>query len=332
MDKCNKLKYHKSDAYLSPIAKNHNQLLKNNYFYPNNISSAINKKYNLPLKPNSPKMTVSKLVKNINAPLKKDITINVKSNLESGKVPQKKVNTSLSLNKTPKNHTNLTINTNNNLGLSNDQSRMNRSGNPQSSYSRVKSPTGKISTSRPNLKTELDYNSAADKKFYNDACESGKKNLATISIKLSSPDRYNYNNQLKRNLASPTQNLNNGNSFSKAIISNEKKPSETILTELIDSHYSGNSPVRKKMANVDVSKLEDNKSGRKEKQNGDDDKTINLSFTGEIAHETLLESLEAFKYVYEQEFENALVREKCQKCLEALSDKRKSVRFDEFYI
>ena len=124
------------------------------------------------------------------------------------------------------------------------------------------SPTGRIISSRINYQTNLDYNNVADKKFYSDACESGKRNLATVAVKLCSPDRYSYNNLVHKNLHSPKINGNNGNSFSKFITSsNDKKPSESVLTELIDSHYTSNSPNRKKNL-TDISK-----SGRKDKTN-----------------------------------------------------------------
>ena len=296
----------KNNPEISDI-KDKNDRSKNKIFYPTNINSAMNKKLNFYLKQNTnmpKKMSVSKLVKKVTQPL------NVKDAKGNISVSCKKEMASLSENKSNNNFISIS---NNNIGSLN-YSRLNRtiSTGKASLHRSLKSPSGIIAySSGNNFKVEVDFNTIAEKKFYREASDTGKKRLSTVSMKLSSPDRYNN----KLNSQGSKNNLRkSNNSLSSKIIynNNDKRPSECILSDILDK-------------NSRINKIVD--QNKEDNENIVYDRIVNLSFTGESYLEILFEAFDTFKCQIESSLEKMNMTEKLFIIFENLNEKRTNYKF-----
>lgn len=283
----------------------HNKLLKNNYFYPSNIKSGINKKFNSCIKQNSSlqnNIGLNKLVKNFAADSFKEKEFSKTWKQQSSYSEYKS-----------KNCENLTINDN---LISSSQNSLNMSPYKDSIERTVKSPTGRLLVSSLNHKVNIDYNDIAEKRFYKEACEAGKTKLLTKSIKLSSPDRYCNYNKLETKKNKCLNNYSIGlNSSSK---SNYKRPSECVLTELIDSQFSNNSIPKR----VNDGSKEDKKSN-----NYFDDHIINVNLKDEVFDENLYNAYLTFKTQFEPNYENLNSREKIDKIIDSLNKGQGSLKY-----
>ena len=286
-------------------AETHNKLLKNNYFYPSNINSAINKKFSCV--PNKSagldnKIRIGKLVKNVNPFTFREKGCSKASILD----PEKNAISSFSEHKSTYNFT--SVSQGNHL-ISSNQIKLNKSSyTEKASISQLRSSTGRLLTSQMKYQTDLDLNSVAEKKFYRDACETGKNKLATVSVRLSSPDRYNNLESSKNKKRMNNINIINASSCLKI-------PSANVLTDLLDSQYSNISSTLKKKIN---------NHSNEDKNYMDDDIDLNLSFIGESCHGILFEAFDTFRCLIEPIYESLNSKEKINKIFEYLDDIRKN--------
>jgi len=106
---------------------------------------------------------------------------------------------------------------------------------------------------------------------------------------------------------------------------NFKKPSESVLVEMIDLQYSQCSPERKKIC-IEKSKLEEKRSDLQEKLMNEEDKTINLSFNRDSSQDTLLEAFECFYYYIGKDFTSLQISEKIDRAINSRYNCRKACR------
>jgi len=329
---------------------------------PVNITNALKRKFNLPMKSNtsylsnhnkkknqtmlkSPSSTIkNKAVHNVtNSKIMTDDSRNELFSTKSG------YNTMTNKPKTPLN------NYTNSPGYFNDSRGLNR----PSSTSKLRSPSSNYSSRCHKYHTDLDFNYLADKKFYNDATNLVKRNLSTDKYTSSKKKSINYGkgktNESNLNVYSgdtmqshetgmdstnkgkfrPDTNNKNAfvNSFTK-----DKKQSEGVLGDLLDSHFSVNSPSRKKIFQNEMDQIKSDdfrqkvmsKESYKDRIYIDEDHntkvTINLSFVGESPQEKFVEALENIMVLLDPIFDRLTLGEKIEKFLENTNDSRRVIK------
>jgi hypothetical protein len=212
------------------------------------------------------------------------------------------------------------------LNSTNAKSLKEKSSKSSSIYSPTKH-SSKIASNNLNYHTKSDYNSIVDKKFYDEACEIMKKSISNKPSNLSSTNRTNSKAGVRNRTEGPYNN-NNSNLFSSSInfaTFNDKKPSESVISEMIDSQYSRYSPERKKFY-IEKSKLVEKRSDCPEKFMVEEDKTVNLSFNGDFPQEILQEAFESFYYYIGKEFDTLQKSEKIDRAIDSRYNCRKTCR------
>jgi hypothetical protein len=329
------LNYAKKGVIESYNIKNNKPALKSSLLYSTNINPVISKRVNVISKSNTRKSPSINKVKKPNNTLRKELTYSCETKRKNilASTSQNKINThEIKSPRFCKNSINSPGRINSPRHISFLNSTTNKSFKEKSSksssvYSRTKQTSSSISSNQLNYQTELDLNSIVDKKFYNEACEIGKKNLSTKGSKLSSTNR-TINEVGVRNKAVVPNNDNNStflNSKMNFTSYNFKKPSESVLVEMIDLQYSQCSPERKKIC-IEKSKLEEKRSDLQEKLMNEEDKTINLSFNRDSSQDTLLEAFECFYYYIGKDFTSLQISEKIDRAINSRYNCRKACR------
>jgi HEAT repeat protein len=259
----------------------------------------------------------------------------------------------------------------NNVNASNNNFN-NSTSRPKSSlkYSGVKSPTSHIFKSYRCHKyhTDLDFNYLTEQKFLKDAMSVGKDRLSTVALRSASPDKYFYdkavnNHPQNRERFARIDNINSvdlrhgedGKSKSKSreeievegeiegMDKSVKKPSQNILSDILDLQFSVNSPSKMKVIQSEMNqqKSEEFRQGQLKQQqkskfqSGDriyvDDEqhtklTINLSYMGDNPHEKYIEALDAVMTCLDPVFEMLSLQERVEKFLEITEDQRRPVK------
>lgn len=232
-------------------------------------------------------------------------------------------------------------------------------------FSTIKSPTSNIFKSYRchRYHTDLDFNYLADQKFMKDAVSCGKERLSTVALRSSSPDKYFYENKQtplnKRrgtNINFDSRDNNNnenegegGNLHDQDLFDKQMKNSQNILSDILDSQFSINSPSKMKIYQDEIDQMKNeefrhkmqsihNKSDNnlyqsnefKDKIYVDDDQntkvTINLSYVGENPYDRYVEALESLMALLDPIFERLTLYERVEKIIENLDDQRRSVR------
>jgi hypothetical protein len=203
--------------------------------------------------------------------------------------------------------------------------------------------------------TDLDYNYLFDQKFHNEALHCAKDKITTKALKDCSPDKYYYNRSqspeivksrldyinLNKSIQESRRHLeeyyNNSTEVDKKL-----KSSRGIISNVVDSQFSPNSPSKLKLYHDEMSQMRNeentekynlnlsrnNSQEIKDKIYVDDNTrlTINLSFVGENPSERYLDALEAVMSVLDPIFERCTLNEKIEKFLEISDDHRRAVR------
>ena len=326
------LNYAKKAVNESSNIKTNKSAVKNNSLFPNSNYAEINRKLNVFNKSNAHKSPSKNTERKLKATFRKELTFSCETKKKVISSPTSKIRVNSSSFKSPRFLKNETITCYNNILLSSTNTKYTKGNvsNNSNSYSRTKHSSSSISSKKINNQIKSDYNSIVDKKFYNEACEIGKKNLITKSVKLSSPNRKEVGGRNK--MISPKNEYNSFvyNSKMNFTCTNDKKPSESVLTDMLDLQYSNCSPQRKKF-NFEKSNKEEKRSEGPERIILEQDKIINLSFSQEAFQETLLEAFEAFRYYIGNEFLSLQKSEQIDKAIKSLSDNKKSFRYILYY-
>ncbi len=323
------LNYAKKAVIESYNIKINKPALKSNPLYSTNLIQVINKKVNVMSKSNTRKSPSINKVKKPNNTLRKELTYSCETKKKNNVSSTTQNRCNPHEIKSPRFFKN-SISSPRQISLSsstNNKSFKEKSSKSSSFYSRTKHTSSSISSNKLNYQTELDYNSIVDKKFYNEACQVGKINLSTKGSKNCSTNR-TMNEVGVRNRAVVPNEENNStllNSKMNYTAYNFKKPSESVLIEMLDLHYSRCSPEKKKFC-IEKSDLEDKRSDLPEKFINEEDKTINLSFNGDSSQDTLLEAFESFYFYIGKEFTPLQTSEKIDRAINSRYNCRKACR------
>jgi hypothetical protein len=258
---------------------------------------------------------------------------------------------------------------------------------------KVHSPTSNIYKSNRchRYHTDLDFNYLTNEKFLKDAMSCGKDRLSTVALKSASPDKYFYENkpntaelnrynknvnwvnnvnmnnyiskeneegQLYNNLPN-TCNIGSQISKSNEKINDDeynlKKSSQGILSDLLDNHFSVNSPSQLKIFQKEIDQLKNEEFKRnilnikkneadkdlsisgnnqikesRDKIYVDDDNnnrlTINLSYVGDYPQEKFVESLENVLLYLDPIFDRLTLSERVEKFIECTDDPKRGVK------
>jgi hypothetical protein len=193
--------------------------------------------------------------------------------------------------------------------------------------------------------TDLDNNYLFDQKYHHDSLHTAKDKITTKAIKDCSPDNYYriHSPDLTRSRMDYI-NLNKSIQESKRFhddyaSDNDKKfkSSRGIISNVIDSQFSVNSPSQLKLYKDEMGQLKNEEFRDRLSQSGgspdriymDDNNTrltINLSYVGENPSERYLEALESVMTTLDPIFDRLDLNDKINKFLEIADDHRRTVR------
>ena len=220
------------------------------------------------------------------------------------------------------------------------------------SVTKIRSPSKNCSSRCHKYHSDLDYNYLSENKFFNDSNNAFNKNSSldkfnkktgTSNLPKGRGNDSYINIYSSDTLYSNETNITNKgklrdnkmvNSYSKE----KKQKSEGVLGDLLDSHFSINSPSRRKIFQSEMDQIK-SEEFRQKKQNKDNHKdkiyydedpnakvTINLSFVGESPQEKLVEALENIMVLLDPIFDRLTLGEKIEKFLENTNDTRRVIK------
>lgn len=186
--------------------------------------------------------------------------------------------------------------------------------------------------------TDLDYNYLMEQKFKNEALYCGRDRLSPVALREGSPDKcyFDKNQTPRKDKYGYLDNVNKIDSkrFLEEYYNepdNKLKTSKGVISNVIDSQFSVNSPSRLKLYKDEMNQIK-NEEFRKSADDRiymDDNNTkltINLSYSGENPAEKFLDALEAVMAILDPIFERCQINEKIERFIEIVDDHRRNIR------